>query len=168
MNGSFDRLAYKYQTSYKYDPIIFPQTSGNSSPLKQCLTVDEIIALENSNPKRREAWHSIIRSNKTFNWGCMGGINSMAIDYKGDAHVCGLYRLKPISLLNNDMQTVLDHLSKIHIEHRHIVTSNSCSQCKNRGICKWCPAYSYIYNGVDDARIDFFCQLSKARVKHFG
>ena len=49
-----------------------------------------------------------------------------------------------------------------------VVKKNECNKCENRDICKWCPAYAYIFNHSDDKRIDFFCQLAEARVKYYG
>lgn len=168
LQGDFERIAEHFQTSFKYDPIVFPKTSGDLHPLEECLSVSDIISLEASSVERTEAWKNHIACNKAFHWTCNAGFNSFAVDYKGNAFICGLYRKFPISLLNCDMEEVIIHLRKIHHAHLKIVASNECSRCENRNICKWCPAYSLIYNGTDCDKIPFFCELSAERKRAFG
>lgn len=168
LNGNFQKLAERFNTTFKYDPIVFPKTTGENDPLKECMNVHEIIDIEINTPERKEAWERKIKNNSKFNWSCKGGISSMAIDFRGNAFICGLYRRKPISILNYDINIVLEHLRKIHKEHVRIVESNYCSICDKRSICKWCPAYSFIYTNNDNKRIGFFCDLAKGRVEAFG
>ena len=167
-SGEFQKLADHFNVSFKYDPIIFPQTSGNRLPLKECLSPEEIVILESQNIERTNAWKNEIASEENYQWTCHAGFNSFGVDCHGDAHICGLYRTQPISLLQHSMNEVLLHLRKIHTEHLKIVASNECSHCANRKICKWCPAYSQIYNGNNYEKIPFFCELASQRVKFFG
>ena len=164
----FEKIAEKYGTTFKYDPIVFPQVNGNTGPLSQCLSVEEIIALESMNEQRCSAWQQLINGAGTYTWTCRAGINSLAVDYKGDAHVCGLYRAEPISILDNSMDVVLKHLAVVHERHINIVNSNACSTCLYRKLCKWCPAYAYVYNGNTGEPVQRFCDLAEARVRAFG
>lgn len=166
--GQFQNIADRFHSTFKYDPIVFPQTSGNRTPLEVCLSSDEIVSLESQSAERAAAWKNEITNNHEFKWSCKAGFNSFSVDCKGDAYICGLYRERPISILQHSTEEVLTHLRKIHDEHLKIVASNECSQCVNRKICKWCPAYSRIYNGNDDSKIPFFCDLASKRVKVFG
>jgi MoaA/NifB/PqqE/SkfB family radical SAM enzyme len=166
--GEFELLAKRYETTFKYDVIVFPKTSGDTSPLGECMGIDDIIKLESMSTTRKEAWEMEIQNNAGFTWSCQGGLNSMTIDHRGNAFICGLYRNNPISILENDINDVLDHLRGIHERHIHIVKNNTCSACDKRAICKWCPAYSTIYNNNEFDRIDFFCDLAEARVNTFG
>lgn len=170
VQNKFEQIANLFGTTFKYDPIIFPKISGDKSPLQERLSVAEIVELENIDVKRQVAWKEMIcNTNKdTFCWNCNAGINSIAVDYQGNAFVCGLYRKKPISILDNDIATVIKHLRKVHQYHCDIVQNNECSLCNKRQICKWCPAYADIFNGNDYEKIDFFCQLSESRIKKFG
>lgn len=168
MKGEFEKLAERFDTSFKYEPIIFPKTTGNTTPLNECLKVEQIIELEKSNASRKAAWEIAIQEDKPFSWSCNAGVNSMAIDNRGNAYICGLYRNNPISVIDSDMGDVLQHLQHIHKVHIGIVENNECSHCDVRRICKWCPAYSYIYNHNDYQKVKFFCEISKARMNEFG
>lgn len=169
LSREFEKIAEKFNTSFKYDPIVFPKTTGNTDPLKECLDTSEIVDLEKSNYLRANAWKAIFKKKEAkYCWTCYAGVSSLAIDFQGNAYVCGLYRNHPISILNNDINIVLQHLQKIHCKHKEIVNKNECSICKNRNVCKWCPAYSYIYNQNDYEKIDFFCELAEKRAKYFG
>ena len=170
LNGEFEKLAASFDTTFKYDPIVFPKTTGDSTPLNERMEINEIIDLEQNTKLRKQAWEREVKGNKEdkkYHWSCHGGVNSMAIDFQGNAFVCGLYRNKPISIIKNDISVVLKHLGEIHEEHVKIVESNECSTCDKRRICKWCPAYSFIYNNNDREKIKFFCDLAKARVNAF-
>lgn len=164
----FEQIAERYGTTFKYDPIVFPQINGNTGPLSQCLGVEEIVLLESKNVQRSAAWHTLINGDGFYTWTCRAGINSLAVDYKGYAHVCGLYRMEPISILDNSMDNVLKHLAAVHERHVNIVSSNKCSRCQYRKLCKWCPAYASVFNGNTVAPVRFFCDLAKARARKFG
>lgn len=166
--GDFQKIAEDLNTSFKYEPIIFPQTSGDKSPLKECLSPFEIVQLENLSVVRRNAWIEEMQKTTPFTWSCRAGFHSLAIDHKGNAYICGLFRKNPISILDNDIFTVTQHLRKIHSHHIEIMNNNECHDCKNRRICKWCPAYSLIYNNNEHEKIPFFCELATERVKMFG
>lgn len=166
-NGSFDLLAEKLNVPFRYDPIIFPKVTGDKTPLNECLSPSEIVQLENANELRSKSWKEILSIRNTFDWKCRAGENSLAIDYKGNAYVCGLYREKGISLLTEDIAVVMKHLSDIHEKHKCIVHKSECNECKYRNICKWCPAYSLVYNGNENCKIPFFCELARCRSKTF-
>ena len=173
LNGSFEKMAKDYDTTFKYDPIIFPKISGDKSPLNESLNIEQIIELESTNELRKATWKKEIMSNRIENhkpycWSCNAGINSLSIDSQGNAFVCGLYRDFPISMIDYDIASILEHLKKIHTEHMRIVSTNECSSCEYRNLCNWCPAYARVYNNNDYDKISFFCKLTEARVKNFG
>ncbi len=167
-NGRFNEIATKYRTTFKYDPIIFPMTSGNQTPVRESLSVEEIVDLEYSTECRKCAWEEMISEGADYKWTCQAGTCSLAIDHKGVAYVCGLYREKGISMVEEDTRTVLAFLSDIHNKHNDIVENGECSKCVHRNYCKWCPAYSYIYNLTTNKKITFFCQLAEKRRTKFG
>lgn len=167
-DGSFDRLAEKLRVPFRYDPIIFPKVSGEKSPLNECLTPDEIVKLESLNNLRTQKWKELVNSQNIYRWKCRAGINSLSIDYKGNAHVCGLYRTKGISFIENDVDEISIHLQEVHEQHECIINTNECHDCNMRKICKWCPAYANVYNGTESKKIPFFCELAKARSERFG
>lgn len=168
MQKKFHKIAKKFETSFKYDPIVFPMISGNTSPLNECLSALEILQLEKISHERSNSWKKLILKDETYHWTCNAGICSLAIDYIGNAHVCGVYREEPISILENNMDKVMEPLKNIHNKHLEIVNSNECFFCENRIICKWCPAYSQIYNGNNFEKIKFFCDLAEKRRITFG
>ena len=167
-NGHFDRMADSLGVPFRYDPVIFPKTSGDSTPLNECLSPKAIVKLEQQNNLRSKKWKELIQRTDNVKWKCRAGINSLAIDYKGEAYVCGLYRKKGISILNRNIDDVLEHLKKVHKEHEQIVYNSECSNCASRKICKWCPAYSNVYNGTENQKVVFFCELAEKRRLCFG
>lgn len=170
-DGCFDKIADKFGVPFRYDPIIFPKISGDGSPLAECMTADQVVELERNTGLRKVAWETKIKEadNKNgFSWHCHAGECSLFIDSRGDAFICGIYRKNPISMIDNDMDVVLAHLCKIHARHLEIVSSNECAACEMRKICKWCPAYSFLYNGTEFEKIKFFCDLAVARTRVFG
>lgn len=167
-NGSFEEIAKKFEVPFRYDPIIFPQISGNVTPLEERLTAEQIADLEASNDFRKSSWEKLINDNSVFSWKCRAGVSSVAIDFQGNAFVCGLYRKFPISVIESNLESVLGHLRKIHQTHTKIVETNECAKCSNRYICKWCPAYAQIYNSGNESRkIEFLCDLANARMEKF-
>lgn len=135
-NGSFDLLAKELEVPFRYDPIIFPKVSGEKTPLSECLSPDEIVQLEKINELRSDKWKEIISNKECFQWKCKAGVNSLAIDYKGNAYICGMYRQQGISLLERDIEEVKKHLREVHENHQYIVDSGECHNCQYRNICK--------------------------------
>ena len=166
-NGAFDELASRYNVSFRYDPIIFPKISGEKTPLIQCLSPEVIVDLEKSNSLRAMKWLNLIHDDKSFKWQCKAGVNSLSIDYKGIAYVCGMYRKEGISFLDSDIDSIVYRLNSIHNRHKELMNKSDCNNCKYRKICKWCPAYSFIYNDNELEHVDFFCKLSELRYKVF-
>ncbi len=162
-NSEFDKIAQMLDVDFRYDPIIFPKISGDKTTLSECLPPKEIAELESCNQLRTEEWVKIFKIKDAFVWKCRAGINSLMIDYKGDAHICGMYRKEGVSFLNEDMDVILKHLKQIHFRHEDIIKKNECSKCENRRFCKWCPAYSQVYNGNDHSKVTFLCELTNAR-----
>lgn len=68
---------------FRYDPVIFPKTSGDSTPLNECLSPKAIVKLEQQNNLRSKKWKELIQRTDNVKWKCRAGINSLAIDYKG-------------------------------------------------------------------------------------
>lgn len=167
-NGSFDLLAERLKVPFRYDPIIFPKISGDKNPLNECLSPEEIVQLEKLNELRTNKWKCLIEDTTSFQWKCRAGVNSLCIDYKGNAHVCGLYREKGISFIRENIDDIRAHLKDVHEFHEYIIDNSECSICRFRKICKWCPAYSNVYNGNETEKIPFFCKLAKARSGCFG
>ena len=132
------------------------------------MEINEIINLEKQTPLRYDAWKRELKANKKFEWSCKAGVSSIAIDFQGNAFVCGLYRKNPISILSTEIDAVIEHLRRIHEEHVRIIENNKCSACDKRNICKWCPAYSLKYNANDNEEVKFFCELARGRVEAFG
>ena len=170
-NGSFDRIADSFGVPFRYDPIIFPKISGDVTPLKECMSPNQIVDLERCTGLRKVAWETKIEeanNENGFLWHCHAGENSIFVDYKGNAFLCGIYRNSPISLVDNEIDVVLGHLRQLHQRHIEIVATNECSACKMRKMCKWCPAYSLLYNGTETDKVLFFCDLSAVRTRIFG
>ena len=167
-DNTFDRLAEQLGVEFRYDPIVFPKVSGEKSPLNESLSPEEIVRLESLNALRSASWTECVNSTDPFEWKCKAGVSSFFVDYKGDAYVCGMYRKNGISLLKEELQTVLKHLQKIHEEHECTMKNSQCSSCKMRKLCKWCPAYAHVYNGNETEKVTFFCDLAKARSEQFG
>ncbi|MBQ8211089.1 MAG: radical SAM protein [Treponema sp.] len=171
LDGSFDKIAENFSVPFRYDPIIFPKISRDMSPLYECMSAASIVELEKSTGLRKSAWENKIKeaeTEKCFLWHCHGGVSSIFVDCKGNAFVCGIYRNEPISLVENEIDDVLMHLRNIHQKHEKIIYSNECSRCDKRKICKWCPAYSFLYNGNECDVVDFFCDLEALMEKCFG
>ncbi len=171
MQGNFDKIAKKFEVNFYYSPLIFPKINGDTTPMNEALSVNEIIELEKTTKLRKLGWEKNIIENNTqsqYQWKCNAGVSSFSINMHGEAFICTLFRKYPISILQNDIKTVLQHLNKIHENHIKIVYSNECISCRYRKNCKWCPVYANIYNNSETEKIKLFCKLSEERIKFFS
>lgn len=166
--NKFFNMANKIGAPFKYTPFIFPKINGDKAPISEQVSVSKIIELEKNNMDVTKQWQAQIKSNEPYSWNCKAGINSFAVDYTGNAYICGLYRKNPISIVDNSIEVVLKHLLKERHKLNDDVMNVKCSACKYRKICKWCPAYSLIYNKNCNSPVDIFCKVSKARWDSFA
>ena len=126
--------------------------------MNECLSPKAIVKLEQQNNLRSKKWKELIQRTDNVKWKCRAGINSLAIDYKGEAYVCGLYRKKGISILNRNIDDVLEHLKKVHKEHEQIVYNSECSNCASRKICNGVQL-TQMYIMEQKSEVVFFCEV---------
>lgn len=165
---------------FRFDPFL--QLRNDKNPLKnrsiksQRLTPDEIVQIEQSDPRRCRAIrekcaHNIPPADTGTLFCCQAGINSCAIGFDGT------YRLCP-SLVHPGTTCSLKAVSLDHAWHQftprvlNTVSENpdytaGCRVCGRQNICPWCPAHADLETNQMDAPVEYFCEIAAKREKAF-
>jgi radical SAM protein with 4Fe4S-binding SPASM domain len=168
--GKYDEIARRYHASFYYDPIIFPKHDGDPSPLNERLSAKEVVALDQSDPCRSKEWTTIISAldDREYDFQCTGGVYSLSINHRGEANICGLYRVSNVSLIEHSMDTVWSTLRNHRKQLAKAVKSSECYQCRFISMCKWCPAYALMENNnTNNEKVRYYCDLASIRYETF-
>jgi len=167
---------------FRFDPLLHKRYDGNPLRNKEIeserLSVDEIVALERSDPERfnamKEGSHEVIFTesdhtdcNHLFHGGA--GNSSFNVSYDGFFRLCS-------SLWHPDCIYDLKKGNLADAWHNHVtlirdMRSNKkefldkCSVCPIINFCLWCPAHAHLETGEMDNPVSYFCEIAHARAK---
>ncbi len=170
---------------FRFDPILQLRFDGNESRNEEIrserLSSEEIIAIDESDPKRSAALEKrcstpevAIPSQELTDrlFQCHAGAESFAVSCNG------LFRLCP-SLWQRDCLydlrrgTLAEAWFDFSPRVRALTTDNPefleiCRLCPLMNQCQWCPAHAHLECGRMDERCDYFCRVAHARAEVFG
>lgn len=167
---------------FRFDPQLHLRFDGNARRnkeiIKERLTPDEIVALENADKERfntqQKDFHRRLNGggplfdcNHLFH--CFTGIGSFTIGFDGIFRLCqSLWA--PETLYDLRKGTLRDacgkHVPKVremHSNRREFL--ETCHGCELIDICLWCPAHAYLETSELDGSVPYFCEVAHARVK---
>jgi len=170
---------------FRFDPILQLRFDGNAERNEEIraerLSAEEIIAIDESDPKRSAALEKrcstpevAIPSQELTDrlFQCGAGGDSFAVSYNG------LFRLCP-SLWQRDCLydlrrgTLAEAWFDFTPRVRAVTSDNpefleTCRLCPLMNQCQWCPAHAHLECGRMDERCDYFCRVAHARAEAFG
>jgi len=165
---------------FRFDPFLHLRydrnTRRNQEIIKERLSVEEIVALEEQDPERSAALGGLCNdfmkpdragNRHTALFDCTAGYRSFAISSDGIFHPCAAlrhpayaYDLKKGTL----SEALLDFTPRVMSVHsRKKDFLRRCRKCTIYNLCMWCPAYAHLETGELDVVVDYFCRLAHAR-----
>ena len=165
---------------YRFDPFLHLRYDRDHLKNRQIaaerLNVDEIIELEQKDPKRwailikkcRGSFEQVaIRDHNNLIFQCNAGNKSFSVGYDGGLRICSsfhnasyIYNLRHGSL-KEAWNQFIPKIRKLHAKRNDY--TDKCGSCALIDLCFWCPAHAYLETGEPDAPVDYFCQIAKAR-----
>lgn len=165
---------------YRFDPFLhlrFDHNAARNEEIKsERLSANEIVSLEKSDSERmmslkKDCDRLIIQepidniSNQVFL--CSVGINSFAISCDGKFRLCSslwhpqciydLHKGNLIDAWSNFVIKVLDMQS----DRKDFLAG--CRRCPIINLCLWCPAHADLETEELDEKVDYFCDVARAR-----
>ena len=170
---------------FRFDPILQLRFDGNEERngeiLAERLSAEEIIAIDEADPKRSAALEkrcskpemAILSQEVTdrlFQCGAGGG--SFAVSYNGLFRLCPslwehdcLYNLRLGTLADAWFDFVPRVLARTSTNHEFL---ERCRICPLMNQCQWCPAQAYLECGRMDEWCEYFCRVTHIRAATFG
>jgi len=162
------KFAADLNLRYRYDGSIFPRLDGSDAPYWDRLDIDDMLALDRSDPERMHAWvlnyelsqKLQLRSEK-YVYSCGAGRRSFHIDSQGRLGMCMMARKPSYSILEMGFAKAWEELGKETRLERTLPVP--CLDCTTSGICIQCPGWSQLVHGDNETVVGFICKLNKAR-----
>lgn len=149
---------------FRYDGLIWPRLDGSKEPLKYRLSPQELIAIEDVDPKRLQEWKRmaenfsghLIRTEYVYT--CGAALQSFNVDSSGRLSACNMSRNPSYSLLEMSFADAWEKLGEIRKLKRKLVTK--CQSCSLGGLCSQCPGWSQAMHGDNETPVEFICELA--------
>ncbi|MFC1597525.1 radical SAM/SPASM domain-containing protein [Planctomycetota bacterium] len=180
--GSFCRRYTK--DYYRFDPLLHLRYDGNPKRNAEIrgerLSPQQIIALESADGDRAESSRALralsltptcddLTCGRVFH--CRTGLESFTVGYDGIFHLC--------SSLNHPGTTYDLRRGTLAEAWRNLVPAvrgmralggefdQECHHCPTAAFCDWCPAHAALETGQLDRKVEYFCQVARARAAAF-
>jgi len=170
---------------FRFDPMLHLRYDGNAERNEEIraerLSAEEIIAIDESDPKRSAALEKrcstpevAIPSQELTDrlFQCHAGSESFAVSCNGLFRLCPslwqrdcLYDLHRGTLVEAWFDFTPRVLARTSTNHEFL---ERCRICPLMNQCQWCPAHAHLECGRMDERCDYFCRVAHARAEAFG
>lgn len=156
---------------FAFDPAVNAAVDGSHGPLEYRLDPGEVLDLERGDARRRTEWRRILREAPAGDgeslYRCGGGINSFAIDARGNLRICALSRDAGFDLRRGTFREGWDGLLR-EVRSRKRSRDGPCGTCRLQPLCGICPAIGELESGDPEGPLDFFCLLGHGRARIAG
>lgn len=158
---------------FKFDSFIFPRLNGDITPCQYRLLPEEILEIESSDSdmitqmqKELHMPYALMRPQE-FLYQCNAWWRDFFINPYGQLQFCQLSSKYSCNITKGSFKkTFYNEFPKLLNEK--FTTNSKCSSCNLREICYYCPARAYLETGDEEAPVEYYCQLAKARYKQRG
>jgi radical SAM protein with 4Fe4S-binding SPASM domain len=152
---------------FKYDPIIFPQLSGDKSPCKYRLSFEEILGVVRQDKDMWQEYKDNLHFDlpeagrrREFLYHCNTWMKQFSINPYGRLKFCELSDKFSVDLKNTSFKEGFYKIFPKVLKAR-FKTNSKCRECSLRPICYWCPARAYLETGNEEAPVPYYCELAK-------
>ena len=166
--------------TFRIDSFLNLRYDGNQTRNNEIrserLSAEEIVAMEESSPKRLQALKkygpklidpkaSEIKCNHVFN--CATGCSTITIGYDGFFRLC-ISLVHPDCIYDLRKGTFTDAWNNFITRVRNMRSNNEyflnkCHRCQLFNLCAWCPGNAYLENKELDKPVEYFCKIAYAR-----
>ena len=158
---------------FRYDPMINAGADRSAGPLAWRLSPQEVVELEQRDPKRAEGWRSLhdrmkeVRRDPGFLYTCGAGLHSFHIDPHGKLSLCMMARQPSYDLGEGSFrQGWQDALARERF--RAPEGPYACGECRLLPVCGQCPGWAATEHGRPQEPVPHLCQVAHLRAEVFG
>ncbi len=163
-------MAKQWGLFFRYDPVVHSRLDGGDRPLACRLSPEEIIVLEEEDPKRVQQWQELcgrpwLPPDGKHLFSCGAARHTFHIDPYGTLFPCLMARWLSYDLTAGSLSQALEEFLPT-VRELPITHNPTCWQCDLRLICGTCPAWARREVGDPEAPEPFRCQLAHLRSQH--
>lgn len=169
---------------FRFDPQLHLRLDGdqrrNDDIRSERLLPEEIRQLEARDEQRQQSLQDACKKyylpNSSYAghdqlFYCNAGMDNFYIGADGRYQLCSSLS-HPDCVYDLRQGSVTDAWENFTPKVRALTSSspeleNSCRKCPLLNLCMWCPAHAYLETGHLDRPVNFFCQVTRARVSEF-
>ena len=158
--------------NFDFDPVVNPGLDGSMEPVTYRLPIQDIVRLERAEPRRQREWPARFAERVGMHaksrdlYLCNAGINGFNIDPYGRMSLCLMVREPGFDLRRGRFRDGwLNDMRETRARQR--VDESECTRCDLRMVCAQCPGWGLLERGDAEAKVDFLCALTRARVEAF-
>jgi radical SAM protein with 4Fe4S-binding SPASM domain len=161
---------------FKCDGQVNPRIDCSQSPLAVRLSPEEVVALDMQDPKAVIEYGRLAQrdldsppnlSHGDSVYFCGGGINSFAINARGEMGICVISQQETFDVRHSGLKHAWEHsLHDLRTRKRKLVTK--CLECKIQSLCSMCPANGELENGDRESPVSFLCNIAHLRATTIG
>jgi len=167
-----EALTESYGLKFRYDSTLWPRLDGTKNNIKYQLPNEEMLALDEKDPKRQQAWfdtaesfnRQLIRNEKVFT--CGAGYRSFHINSKGLMSPCMMVRKPTYSVLNMGFESAWNKIGEIRELKLRLHTE--CETCPANALCSQCPGWSLAFYDNYETPVPSVCELGHLRMNLFS
>ncbi len=160
------KMAEQYGVKFRFDSDIFPRFDGDRMPLALRVSAEAAVAVDLSEPERRESWQRFLNSNNEFRLGerlycCCAGRTSFHIDAAGFLSPCLMIRNLNFDLLAGSFAEGWSAMKRL--SEKKTDRTNKCISCEKISLCGYCPAFFLLETGDENSASEYLCSSGTAR-----
>jgi len=164
---AIEEVAAGLGVRFRLDPAIFARFDGDRAPLELRLPAAEAVAEEFSCAERARIWrdyvarpHGAPDPERLYN--CGAGLTTFHIDAHGFLQPCLMadsirYDLTKGSFLTGWREVIPQ------LREKRVGADFPCNRCEDRVTCSFCPAFSKLETGAEEAPCAYLCELGRSR-----
>ena len=165
-------LAAGYGLEFEWDPLVNCRVDGGSRPSTVRLSPDQIVTLENREPKRvahyREEFGDRAYTESRMDlFNCGAYLHSFHIDPYGNLFPCMLVRWPAYNLREGSFRRGW-YESFPAMRDRVRTKTLPCDTCQINATCDRCVGWAQLESGDPEGMVPFLCDVTHARAEAFG
>jgi radical SAM protein with 4Fe4S-binding SPASM domain len=164
-------LAKGYRLEFRWDPLVNCRVDGASDPKALRLRADQIVALDQQDPKRVAEFRKEFAKEELAGpspdlFNCNAYRHGFHIDPYGNLLPCMMVRWPAYSLREGSFrQGWYDTFPAMR--NRRRTKSLPCDTCRLAPACDYCVGWAQVETGDPQGHVPFLCEVAHARAEAF-
>ncbi len=173
--GQMQAFAESLGVHFRFDLMLLGGLGDNAAPFSMRNAPEEVARVEMADERHVTGWQAererLAGAQIDYSrlYQCGAGLTSFHVNPYGELSMCIIsrdpgYNLRQGSFKEGWEQALLAERRKTRVQENFA----ECQDCSLRALCGQCPGWSLLEHGEPDKRVDYLCQVTRARAKRLG